>query len=42
MVRGSDGVISLTFGELERSDRGQLLKNTVSVRYSAIVTMEHV
>ena len=42
MVRGSDGVISLTFVDLERSDQGQLLKKTVSMRDSAIVTMEHV
>ena len=42
MVRGSDGIISLTFGDLERSDEGQLLKKTVSVRDSAMVTMEHV
>ena len=27
-----DGVISLTFGDLERSDQGHLLKNTISVR----------
>ena len=42
MVRGSNGVISLTFGDFERSDQGQLLKKTVSVRDSAIVTMVHV
>ena len=42
MVRGSDGVISLTFGDLGRSDEGQLLKKTFSVRDSSIVTMEHV
>ena len=42
MSRESDGVIILTFGDLERSDQGQLLKNTVSVRDCAIVTMEHV
>ena len=42
MVRGSDGVISLTFGDLERSDRGHLLKTPVSVRDSAINTMERV
>ena len=42
MVRGSDGVISLTFGDSERSDEGQLLKNTLSLRDSAIVTMKHV
>ena len=39
--RGSDGIISLTFGDVERSDQGQLLKNSVSVRESAIVTIEH-
>ena len=39
MGRGSDGVISLTFGDLERSDQGHLMKNTVSVRDSTIVTM---
>ena len=42
MVRGADGVISLTFGDLEMSDQGQLLKKTVSVRDNAMVTMEHV
>ena len=42
MVRGSDGVISLTCVNLGRSYKGQLLKNKVSVRDSAIVTMEHV
>ena len=42
MGRESDGVIILTFGDLERSDQGQLLKNTLSVRDSAIVTTEHV
>ena len=42
MVRGSDGVISLTFGDLERSDEGQLLKKTFSEGDSAIVTMDHV
>ena len=36
--RGSDGVVNLTFGDLERSDQGHLLKNTVSVRDRAIVT----
>ena len=35
-------MISLTFGELERPDQGRLLKNRVSVRDSAIVTIEHV
>ena len=41
MGLGSDGVVSLTFGDLERSDQGHLLKNKVSVRDSAIVTIEH-
>ena len=39
--RGSDGIINLTLGDLERSDRGHLLKNRVSVRDSATVTIEH-
>ena len=39
--RGSDGVVNLTFGDLERSDQGHLLKNTISVRDSAIDTIEH-
>ena len=30
-------MISLTFGDLERSDQGHLLKNRFSVRDSAIV-----
>ena len=37
MGRESDGVISLTFSDLGRSDQGQLLKNRVSVRDSVIV-----
>ena len=41
MVRGSDGVISLTFVDLVKSDRGHLLKKTVSVRDNAIVTTKH-
>ena len=41
MGRGSDGIISLTFGDLEKSDQDHLLKNRVSVRDSAIVTIEH-
>ena len=41
MGLGSDGIISLTFGDLERSDQGHLLKNRVSVRDIAIVTVEH-
>ena len=32
MGRESDGVIKLTSGDLEKSDQGHLLKNTVSVR----------
>ena len=36
-----DGVISFTFGDLENSDQGLLLKNSVSVRDSVIVTMKH-
>ena len=38
----SDGIISMTFADLKRSDQGHLLKNRVSVRDSAIVTVEHV
>ena len=34
-------MISLTFGDLERSDQGHTLKNRVSVRDSAVVTMKH-
>ena len=40
--RESDGIISSTLGDLERPDRGHLLKNRVSVRDSAIVNIEHV
>ena len=32
--RGSNGVISLTFGDLQRSDQGHLLENRLSVRDS--------
>ena len=39
MGRGSDDVISLNLGDLERADQGHLLKNTVYVRDSAIVTI---
>ena len=39
--RGSDGIISSTFGDLERSDRGHLLKSRGFVRDSVIVTMKH-
>ena len=35
MVRGSDGLISLIFGDMERSDQGHLLKNDFYVRDSA-------
>ena len=40
--RESDGIISLTFGDLERPDQGHLLKNRVSVQDSAIVIIKHV
>ena len=33
-------MISLTFGDLEKSDQGHL-ENRVSVRDSSIVTIEH-
>ena len=39
--RESEGMISFTFVDLERPDQGHLLKNTVSVRDSAIVTIKH-
>ena len=41
MGRESDGVISLTFGDFERSDQDQLLKNRIIVPDSAKVTIEH-
>ena len=41
MGRESDCVIRLTFGDLGRSDQGQLLKNRVSLRDSSIVTIKH-
>ena len=41
MDRGADGMITLTFDELKRSDQGYLLKNTISVWDSAIDTIEH-
>ena len=41
MGRGSDGIIRLTFGDLEKSDQSHLLKNRVPVRNNAIVTEEH-
>ena len=34
-------MVNLTFGDLERSDQGHLLKSTISVRDSAIDTIEH-
>ena len=40
--RQSNGITSLTFGDLERPDQGHLLKNMVSVRDRAIVTMKHI
>ena len=42
MGRETDGQISLTSGDLEQSDQGHLLKNRVSVRDSAIVTMKRI
>ena len=33
-------MVNLTFGDLERSDQGHLLKNTIYVRDSAIDTIE--
>ena len=41
MGRESDGIISLTFGDLGNSDQSHLLKNRVSVRDSAIVFEKH-
>ena len=38
--RELDDTVSLTFGDLERSDQGHLLKNRVSVRASVIVTIK--
>ena len=40
--RETDGQISLTSGDLEQSDQGHLLKNRVSVRDSAIVTIKRI
>ena len=37
----SDGIISLTFSDLERSDQGQLLINRVYVRDNDLVIIEH-
>ena len=34
-------MVNLTFGDLERSDQGHLLKNTISVWDSAIDTIKH-
>ena len=42
MGRETHGRISLTSGDFEQSDQGRLLKNKVSVRASAIVTIKHV
>ena len=42
MGRETDGQISLTSGDLAQSDQGHLLKNKVSVRDSAIVTMKRI
>ena len=42
ICRESNGIISLTFPDLERPDQGHLQKNRVFVRDSAIVTTEHV
>ena len=42
MGRETDGQISLTFGDLDQSDQGHLLKNRVSVRDSAIVTIKRI
>ena len=41
MGRESDGIIRLTSGDLERSDHCHRLINTVPVRDSAAVTIEH-
>ena len=41
MGRESSGIISLTFADLERSDKGHLPKIMVSVRDSTIVTIDH-
>ena len=41
MGRESDGAVSSTLSELEMSDQGHLLKNTVFVKDSAILTEEH-
>ena len=40
--RESEGIISLTFGDLGRPDQGHLMKNKVSVRYNALVIIKHV
>ena len=41
IVRGSDGVVNLTLGDLERSDQIHLLKNTICVWDNAIETTAH-
>ena len=40
ICRQSNGIFSLTFDDLERPDQGHLLKNRVSVRDNAIVTIK--
>ena len=42
ICRESNGIISSTSGDLERPDQGHLLRNRVSVRDIAIVTIKHV
>ena len=42
MGRETDGQISSTSGDLGQSDQGHLLKNRVSVRDSAIVTIKRI
>ena len=42
ICRESNGIISLTFVDLKKPDQGHLLKNRVSLRDSAVVTIEHV
>ena len=41
MGHEADGIISLTIADPERSDQRHPLKNRVSVRDSAMVTIEH-
>ena len=42
MGRETNGQISLTSGDLEQSDQGHLLKNRVSERDSAVVTIKRI